>query len=59
MWEPYRKIFTTISICVLLGVGVPSSAGNPADEIAGYPPGKPSSINYYSYCYTYISIRIS
>ena len=47
MWEPYRKIFTTISICVLLGVGVPSSAGNPADEIAGYPPGKTSSINYY------------
>ena len=47
MWGPYRKIFTTISICVLLGVGVPSSAGNPADEIAGYPPGKTSSINYY------------
>ena len=47
MWETYRKIFTTISICVLLGIGVPSSAGNPADEIAGYPPEKASNVNYY------------
>ena len=49
MWVPIKKILTTISICILLGAGVPSGAGNPADQVYDGYGGHPSatSTNYY------------
>ena len=44
MWLPIGKIIATIIILLTTNAG---EAGNPADEIAGYPPGKASNVNYY------------
>ena len=44
MWLPIGKIIVTIIFLLTTNAG---GAGNPADEIAGYPPNKASNVNYY------------
>ena len=44
MWLPIGKIIVTIIFLLTTNAG---GAGNPADEISGYPPNKASNVNYY------------
>ena len=44
MWLPIGKIIVTIIFLLTTNAG---GAGNPADEIPGYPPNKASNVNYY------------
>ena len=46
MWLPVGKIIVTIILLLTTNAGDAGSP-NPADQIAGYPPGKASNVNYY------------